>query len=272
MEYEINSKKSVRIGIKELLYYRELFYFFTLRDIKVKYKQTFLGFAWASLQPLIMALIFTVFFSGIIGEKVNLGMPYPMFVLIGMIMWNVFSSGLSNASNSMINNANIIKKIYFPRLIIPMSSILVSVFDFLMAFVILVPFSFYYSTYFQFEALIYIPLALLNTVLVTFGLGSFLAALNIKYRDFRYIVPFLIQSLLFISPVIYPADITDNEVMLWINKFNPMSLSLDLIRSSFSGSFEISINMLFNLISTVLIFVVGLLYFKRTENYFADIV
>jgi lipopolysaccharide transport system permease protein len=271
MEYEIKPKGKVSLGLSELWQYRELFYFFTWRDVKVKYKQTVLGFAWAVLQPLFMSLIFTVFLGEIISEKVNLDIPYPVFVLSGMILWNVFSTGLSSAANSMVTNANIIKKIYFPRLIIPMSAILVSLFDFLMAFVVLIPFLFYFRITLNWSALIYIPISLTITIIACFGLGTFLSALNIKYRDFRYIIPFFIQALLFITPVIYPSSLTNNLIIKWVVLLNPMTSAITFFRASFSENFSFHIDLLYSILSAVFFLLIGLYYFRKTEHYFADI-
>ncbi|MFN4234266.1 MAG: ABC transporter permease [Bacteroidia bacterium] len=271
MEYEIKPKEKLSLGLDELWQYRELFYFFTWRDVKVKYKQTVLGFAWAVLQPLFMALIFTLFLGDVIASKVELSLPYPVFVLSGMILWNVFSNGLSNAANSMVNNANIIKKIYFPRLIIPMSAILVALFDFIMAFIVFIPFLFYYKIFFQLKAILFIPLSLLITILASFGIGTFLSALNIKYRDFRYVIPFLIQALLFITPVIYPSNITSNIFIKWIVKINPMTSAIEAFRASFIKEYTLTGDFYFSLSIALAMFFVGLYYFRKTEHYFADL-
>lgn len=271
MEYEIKPKEKLSLGLDELWQYRELFYFFTWRDVKVKYKQTFLGFAWAVLQPLFMAFIFTLFLGDVITSKVELPLPYPVFVLSGMILWNVFSNGLSNAANSMVINANIIKKIYFPRLIIPMSAILVALFDFLMAFIVFIPFLIFYNTFFQLKAIIFIPLALFITILASFGIGTFLSALNIKYRDFRYVIPFLIQALLFITPVIYPSNITSNIFIKWIVKINPMTSAIEAFRASFIKEYALTEDFYISLFVALLLFFVGLYYFRKTEHYFADL-
>lgn len=271
IEYEIKPKKKLSIGISELWLYRELFYFFTWRDIKVKYKQTALGFLWAILQPLFMSLIFTIFFGELISKKVHILLPYPIFVLSGMLLWGIFSNGLSNAANSMISNANIIKKIYFPRLIIPMSAILVSLFDFIMGFIVFIPIAIYYNVFFKLQAILFIPLALLITILAAFGLGTFLSALNIKYRDFRYIIPFFIQSLLFITPIIYPTSISQNGFIKWIMRLNPMTSAVEIFRASFSTTYSFSADFWWSLTIVVLLFFLGLLYFRKTEHYFADL-
>jgi len=271
MEYEIKPKNKLELGLKELWEYRELFFFFTWRDVKVKYKQTFLGFVWAILQPLVMTLLFTFCLGKVIASNVSLNMEYPLFALSGLIIWNIFSSGLSNAGNSMVSNANIIKKIYFPRLIIPISAILVSLFDFLIAVVIFIVFAIYYKAQFSAMAFVFIPLSLILTCMATFGLGTLLAALNVKYRDFRYVIPFFIQALLFATPVIYPVKISSNILLQTILKFNPMTAPVELFRASFGGS-SADINTL--LISTGVsfaLFFIGLIYFRKTESYFADL-
>lgn len=271
MEYEIKPKNKFTIGLSELWQYRELFYFFTWRDVKVKYKQTILGFAWAILQPLFMTLIFTLFLGKVIASQVNIPIPYPVFVLSGMILWNVFSNGLTNAANSMVSNASIIKKIYFPRLIVPMSAILVALFDFIMAFIIFIPFLIYYDLFFSLKAVFFIPLALLITVMASFGIGTFLSALNIKYRDFRYVIPFLVQSLLFITPVIYPGNITSNIFIQWLVKINPMTSAIESFRASFIKDYTIGQDFLISISMALILFFVGLFYFRKTEHYFADL-
>src|ERR1700741_4345092 len=191
-EFEIKPESKLSINFKELWQYKELFFFFTWRDIKVKYKQTFFGFAWAVIQPVVMMLIFTVFFGNFL-EVPHDDIPYPVFVFSGLMVWNIFSSGFTNAGNSMVSNANIIKKIYFPRLIIPVSSVLVALFDFLMTVLVYVALLIWYHVPVDLSRmLIFFPLSLLITVFTTLGVGTLLAALNVKYRDFRYIIPFLV--------------------------------------------------------------------------------
>jgi lipopolysaccharide transport system permease protein len=271
MEYEIKAQSRFGLGLKELWEYRELFYFFTLRDIKVKYKQTVLGFLWAVLQPLAMALLFTYFLGKAISSYTSLELPYDVFALSGLVLWGIFSSGLSNAGNSMVSNANIIKKIYFPRLIIPISAVLVGLFDFLMAFAVFLVFCLYRHIPFAWEAMAYFPLAALLACIAAFGSGTLLAALNVKYRDFRYIIPFLIQFVLFLTPVIYPATITSNVYLKALMAINPMSAPLDLFRAGITGgTLNLSADLV-SLASSLVLFVTGLLYFKKTEAYFADL-
>lgn len=271
MEFEIKPKGKINIGLNELWEYRELFYFFTWRDIKVKYKQTALGVLWALFQPAIMTALFTLGFGKIISSGSQLNMPYPVFCLSGFLMWSIFSSGLSSAGNSMVNNANIIKKIYFPRLIIPISSILVSIVDFTMAFLIFIPVLWFYNCWFNIWAILYIPLSILLTAMATFGLGTFLAAINIKYRDFRYILPFFIQALLFATPVIYPIKINDSQIFQWLMQLNPMNAPIELFRAAI-GSNTINYQSVFiSLGVSLFLLILGVIYFRKTESYFADL-
>ncbi len=272
MEFEIKAQSRFGLGLKELWEYRELFYFFTLRDIKVKYKQTVLGFLWAVLQPLAMALLFTYFLGKAITNYTSLELPYDVFALSGLVLWGIFSSGLSNAGNSMVSNANIIKKIYFPRLIIPISAVLVGLFDFLMAFVIFIVFCLFRHIPIAWQGIVYFPAAAVLACIAAFGSGTLLAALNVKYRDFRYIIPFLIQFFLFLTPVIYPSTITDNIYMKTLMAVNPMSAPLDLFRAGITGGKIHLETDLVSLCSSLILLVTGLLYFKKTEAYFADLV
>jgi lipopolysaccharide transport system permease protein len=271
VEYEIKPNNKTNLGISELWQYRELFYFFTWRDIKIKYKQTVLGFAWALLQPCLMALIFSLFFGNALAVPSE-NIPYPIFVFSGLLLWNIFSSGISSAGNSMVTNANIIKKIYFPRLIIPISSILVSLFDFLIAFVLFIAMIVYYQiTLSPIHLFIFIPLGVILTCMATFGLGLLLAALNIKYRDIKYIIPFLVQTLLFMTPVIYPVSILKYTFLKYLVALNPMYAPITLFRSGFTHTTPEFNLLLISLTSSLLFFVGGLYYFRKTEAYFADL-
>ena len=271
MLQKITPPSKLNLGLNELWDYRELFYFFTWRDIKVKYKQTFLGFAWAILQPFVLMVIFSVFF----GRALNVpsdGIPYPLFAFSGLMLWNVFSTGLSGAGNSMVSNANIIKKIYFPRMIIPMSAILVAVFDFFMAFVVYIGLVFYYDYHINWELLYVLPACLLMTIIATLGPGTLIAAMNVKYRDFRYILPFFIQILLFMTPVIYPISMVKNYP--WLQKllaFNPMYAPISLLRNVLVDR-PIQMDLIgFSVSSGLILLILGVLYFRRTESYFADL-
>jgi len=271
VESEIKPVNKLGLGTEELWRYRELFYYYAWRDIKVRYKQTFFGFAWAVLQPILMMLLFSFFFGKKLGVPSD-SVPYPIFVFSGLLLWNIFSTGLTAASNSMLNNAHIMKKIYFPRLIVPISSVMVTLFDFLMAFSIYILIMIYYQVDINiFEFAAFLIIALLMTALSTLGLGTFLAALNIKYRDFKYVVPYTIQVLLFLSPVIYPVSLVSNHWLKYIMGLNPLSGAITLLRSSIS---EVPVDWTLTAISavcSVIYFFAGILYFKKSENYFADV-
>ena len=271
IKFEINPQNKLSLGIKELWDYRELFYFFIWRDVKVKYKQTVLGFLWAILQPLFMTIVFTLFLGDSISQNTNLTIPYPVFALSGMLLWSVFSGGMSNAANSMVSNANIIKKIYFPRLIIPISSILVALVDFFISLLVFIGLVIIYNVQINYIAIFFLPLALVITCFSAMGTGILLAALNIKYRDVRYIIPFLVQGLLFLTPVLYPIDISTSSNVQFLLKLNPLSGALELMRSVFMGYSLDTSTILSSLITSILIFMTGVFYFRKTESYFADL-
>jgi lipopolysaccharide transport system permease protein len=257
-------------GLKELWQYRELFYFFTWRDIKVKYKQTYLGVLWALLQPMGMMLIFTFIFSRTLKIETPLT-HYPVFVLSGLILWGLFNSSVSHAAESMIQNSNIIKKIYFPRLIIPCSAMLVAFFDFLMAVLVFVILCIWYKQTVAWNVILFFPAGILVTLLAAFGMGTFFAALNLKFRDFRYVVPFMLQVLFFSSQVIFPLQSIHQTNLKYILALNPLNGAIELFRSPLTG-LEPDMNVI--LISTataLLLAATGLFYFRKTENYFADI-
>jgi lipopolysaccharide transport system permease protein len=271
IEDEIKPVNRLGFGVDELWRYRELFYYYTWRDIKVRYKQTFFGFAWAVLQPILMMALFTFFFGKKLGVPSD-NVPYPVFVFSGLLLWNIFSTGLTSASNSILNNAHIMKKIYFPRLIIPISSVMVTLFDFLMAFSIYIIILVYYQIPVNvFEFVLSLIGALAITSLATFGLGTFLAALNIKYRDFKYVIPYTIQVLLFLSPVIYPASIVTNEIARFVMAINPLTGAISLLRSTISGVPPDMTLLVTSVVSAVIFFLGGILYFKKSETYFADV-
>jgi lipopolysaccharide transport system permease protein len=268
-EYIVDAEKRALFDFQEIWHYKELFYFFTWRDIKIKYKQTALGFLWAILQPLLMMVIFTFFF----GRALNVpsqNLPYPVFVFSGLLLWNTFSTGLTNSANSMVNNASIIKKIYFPRLVIPVSSILVAFFDFLMAFILFVPILIFYQQTISAAAIWSWPVAVIVTLIATLGPGTLLAALNVKYRDFRYVIPFLVQVLFFLTPVIYPVSMLKYPLLQYIIVLSPMYAAIELFRYPLTGAELHSTFIILSLASTSIMLFVGLIYFKRTEDFFAD--
>jgi len=258
------------LGLKELWQYRELFYFFTWRDIKVKYKQTYLGILWALLQPLGMMLIFTFLFSRT--WPINTApVQYPVFVLSGLILWNLFNSSVSHAGESMIKNANIINKIYFPRLIIPGSSVLVALFDFMMGLVIFIFLCIYYKQPVHISAAWFVPAGIAITVIAAFGAGTFLAALNVKYRDFRYTIPFMLQALFFASQIIYPLQSIPQTWIKYVLAINPMNAAIELFRAPLSGNTADMTVISVGLTSTLFLLLAGIYYFRKTEAHFADL-
>jgi lipopolysaccharide transport system permease protein len=270
-EYSISSDRSIALNFKELWAYRELFYFFTWRDVKVKYKQTVLGVVWVVLQPVLTVLIFSFFF----GRALNVpssGLDYPVFVFSGLLFWNFFSASISTAGNAMVSNAPIIKKIYFPRIIIPVSSLLVSGVDFIIAFIVFLATLVYFHVHINFvELLITWPLAVLLLLAGTLGISCWLAALTVKYRDFRYVIPFGLQIALFMSPVIYPASIIQYRWISYIMALNPMYAAINFFRMPLIDTPADIKLIIISCVSTVLFVVAGIFYFKKTEAFFADI-
>lgn len=265
----VDANKRTVLNWEELWQYRELFYFFSWRDIKIKYKQTVFGFLWAVLQPLMMMVIFTFFFGKAL-KIPSQDLPYPVFVFSGLLLWNMFSSGLTNAANSMVSNAAIIKKIYFPRLIIPVSSTVVALFDFLMAFTLFIPLLLLYKQSVSLQAVWCWPIAISISMIATLGPGSWLAALNVKYRDFRYVIPFLIQVLFFLTPILYPVALIGHPVLRYLLAASPMYAAVELFRFPLTGSMPDPLLVTISLLSGFVLLIVGLFYFKRTEDFFAD--
>lgn len=259
------------IDLFEIWRYRELFYIFAWRDIKVRYKQTYLGIAWALFQPLVSMVIFTVFFGRL--AKIPSGdLPYSLFVLCGLVFWGFFSGALTHASNSLVDNENIIKKIYFPRMILPFSAIITSLIDFAVSLFVFLVFA---AILGRLPNLMFIPVLFVGLLVASLGasgLGLFLSSFNVKYRDVRYILPFFVQIMLFLTPVIYPTTIV-RESNKYIMALNPMTGVIEAVRSTFSVNMQTDWLLLgLSSLSAVIIFIIGLAYFRKTESFFADIV
>ncbi|TSD03468.1 MAG: hypothetical protein Athens071416_149 [Parcubacteria group bacterium Athens0714_16] len=256
--------------IKEIWQYKELAYFFAWRDTKVRYKQTFIGIAWAVFQPFVAMVVFSIFF-GTLAKMPSDGVPYPIFVYSGLLFWQFFSSALSETSNSLVGNAGIITKVYFPRLILPISGVVTKFVDFGIASLILVGLMFYYNITPNPIILLILPLLLLITFIAAMGGGLFLASINVKYRDVRYVLPYFIQMLLFVTPVIYPASIAGKWSFLLA--LNPMTGVIKASRAALFGTEPINWELLgISLIAVLILLVIGIIFFKRTERYFADII
>ncbi len=256
--------------LKELWQYRELLYFFSWRDFKVRYKQTAIGAAWAIFQPFITMVVFTVFF-GNLAKVPSDGVPYPIFVYVGLLFWQFFSTALSDTSNALIANQSIITKVYFPRLILPVSTVITKLVDFAIAALILVGLMFYYGYTPHLGGLLLLPLLLIITFMAATGAGLFLSSINVKYRDVRYALPFFIQILLFVTPVIYPASIAGAY-----SKFlaiNPMMGVIQNARAALLGTTPINWILIgTSAIGAAVLLLIGIYTFKKIERYFADIV
>lgn len=263
-------KKFSFIDLKEIWESRELLYFFTWRDLKIRYKQTIVGAGWAIFQPFVTMVVFSVFFGGF-AKMPSDGIPYPIFVYVGLLLWQFFSSSLSQVSSCLISNQAIITRVYFPRLILPFSSILTNLVDFAVASGILVLLMFYFGYMPHLIGLLILPLLIAITFLSSVGGGLVLASFNVKFRDVKYILPFFIQMLLFLTPVIYPPSILGKYS--WILAFNPMTGVIKAARAALLGGQPINwILLMFSLAASVLIFAIGVVYFKKTEKYFADLI
>lgn len=268
-------KRWLSINWEELWRYRDLFVVLAWRDIAVRYKQTALGIVWAIFQPFITMIVFTFIFNRMASISSGDNTPYPIFLYVGLLFWQYYSGALTNASNSMISNAALVQKIYFPRLIVPATATTTGLIDLAIAAVILIGMMVYYGTMPYMMGLLILPLLLMITVLSALGIGLFLASLNIKYRDVRFALPFFIQIMMYVTPVIYPIKMLDHfpvfkELMLWLN---PISGVISNARAGLLGQGYIDFRVLeIALLMSVVYFVIGLYYFRSTEKYFADIV
>jgi len=264
------------LRLKEFWEYRELLYFLVWRDVKVRYKQTVLGAAWAILQPLMTMVVFTVFF-GRMAKIGSDGLPYPIFSYVALLPWTFFAQGLSQSSDSLVGSANLIKKVYFPRLVIPASSVLSGVIDFAVAFVVLIGMMAYYGIW-PTAAVVYLPFLLLLAFLTALGVGMWLSALNVEYRDVRYVVPFFVQLWLFVTPVIYPtskvtAKLTELGLPAWLYGLNPMAGVVEGFRWALLGTASRPGPVIVaSAAVTAFLLVSGAFYFRKMERTFADVV
>ena len=257
------------LRLRDLWLYRELLYFLTWRDVKVRYKQTALGAAWAILQPLFMMVIFTIFFGRLAGVQTN-GIPYPVFALAALVPWTFFANSVTASANSLVGSANLITKVYFPRLIVPTAAMLAAIVDFFLSFVLLAVLMAIYRVTPTIH-LLFLPVLILLTAAFALAVGIWMSALNVKYRDVRFALPFLIQLWLFVSSVIVPSSAVPVK-WRWLLWFNPMSGIIEGYRSALFGlPFDWSS---LGIASTLTL--LGLLYatfaFNRVERSFADII
>ena len=263
------SKRWSILSFKDIWAYRELLFFLTWRDVKVRYKQTALGAAWAILQPLFMMLIFTIFFGRLAGVG-SAGIPYPLFALAGLVPWTFFANAITASGNSLVGSANLITKVYFPRLIVPAAAMLAGLVDFVLAFILLCLLMLYYRVTLTVQVL-FLPLLVLLTALFALGVGTWMSALNVKYRDVRFALPFVIQLWLFVSSVILPSSSVP-EKWRWLLLLNPMSAIIEGYRSALLGlPFDWAALGIASVL-TVVVLLYSLYSFGRVERSFADII
>ena len=259
----------IPINIRELWAYRELLYFFTWRDLKVRYRQTVVGFAWAVIQPLFMMVVFSLFF-GTLAKIPSEGIPYPLFSYAALLPWTLFSSSMTQSSGSLIKDANLLQKVYFPRLLTPLAATLSPLVDFVIAFIILLGLMFYYG-YTPGIRILALPVFIGLELILALGVGLWLSALSVKYRDIPYVVPFLIQLGLFVSPVVYSSNLLPQRFQA-IYGLNPMAGVIEGFRWALLLT-ERPSNLFFASVGiALLIFVTGAFYFRRRERAFADVV
>lgn len=258
------------LKLRDLWSYRELLYFLAWRDVKVRYKQTLLGAAWAILQPLLTMLVFTLLFGNLAGIKTD-GIPYPIFAYGGLLIWTFFSNSVTNSGNSLVGSSNLITKIYFPRMIIPAAAIGAGLVDFFLAFLIQIVLMFYYGVRVTW-AITMLPVLVIMATLLALGVGMWLSALNVKYRDIRYAIPFLIQLWMFGSPIIYPVSMLPAKWQ-WILALNPLTGIIENTRIALFGNQPFhwkSLGISFAI--TILVLLYSAFSFRRMERHFADIV
>jgi lipopolysaccharide transport system permease protein len=258
------------LGLAELWQYRELIFFLSWRDIKVRYKQTTLGIAWAVIQPVFTMIVFSIFFGRLAGIPSD-GLPYPVFAFCALLPWQLFAHSLTESSNSLVANQNLITKIYFPRLAIPLSSVIAGLVDFVIAFGVLIGMMGYYHIT-PTQAIWTLPLFVLMAIALALGVGLWLSALNVLYRDVRYIIPFLAQAWLFATPIAYPSSLVPEQ---WRTMYgiNPMAGVVEGFRWALLGTGNAPGAMLaVSAVVTLLVLIFGLYYFRRMERTFADMV
>jgi lipopolysaccharide transport system permease protein len=265
------SRGWVSLRLRELWEYRELLYFLTWRNVKIRYKQTLLGAAWAIIQPFFTMLVFSIFFGNLAGISSD-GIPYPIFSYAALVPWQFFASGLAQASNSLIGSAQLITKVYFPRLAMPISTVLSGAVDFVLASVVLLVMMFYYKIY-PTVNIVWLPLFLLLAAVTSLGTGLWLSALNVQFRDVRYTVPFLTQFWMFLTPIAYPSSLIQAPLLRTLYGLNPMAGVIEGFRWALLGTdTQPGPIILASAAMALLLLLSGALYFRRMEKTFADLV
>ncbi|HWN11078.1 MAG TPA: ABC transporter permease [Pyrinomonadaceae bacterium] len=262
-------RKASNSGLAELWRYRELLYFLTWRDVKLRYKQTILGVTWAIIQPLLAMLLFTLIFARL-AQIPSDNVPYPLFAYAGLLPWTFFANSITGSANSLVGSAGLVTKVYFPRLIIPAAPVMAGLVDLAIAFVLVIPLLAYYRITITWQLLL-LPVFLAWATLLAFGVGTLMATLNVRYRDIRYALPFLVQLWLFASPVIYPLSIVPAK-WKWVSMLNPMTGVIEGVRSALFGHpFDwpaLAVSFAVSLLVTAL----SVFYFRRAEDNFADVI
>jgi lipopolysaccharide transport system permease protein len=260
------------VDLKELIRSRELIFFMTWRDLKVRYKQTVLGVAWAIIQPVMTMVVFSIFFGGLARVPSD-GIPYPLFSLAGLLPWQLFENSLRNASRSLVTNRNMITKIYFPRVVLPLSSVLACIVDFFVAVPILIFMMIYYH-YSPNIYLLLIPFYILLTIITSLGVALWFSAMDVLYRDIGYIIPFICQLWMYLTPIAYGSGMISNPKLQFIYNLNPMVGVVNGFRSSLLGVYNtVPIqSIVFSSEISILILISGLVYFRRMEKQFADLI
>lgn len=269
----ISSSKNVGLNFKELWQFRDLFLVLAYRDLRIRYAQTFLGFIWAILQPLTTLLIFVLIFGRAIQVDTG-GTPYPIFAICGMSVWTYFSYVLSQSGNSIIGAQNMIKKIYFPRLIIPLSKAVVGLVDYAIVLILLLFLLAYYE-FIPSVNIVFLPIFIIFTIVAALSIGIWLSALTVRYRDFQHVVPFLVQFGLYVSPIGFPAALITERFPDWVGAIyylNPIAGIVDGVRWSILGGDFLHPYTYISFSAVVVLFVSGLYYFRRVERVMADIV
>jgi len=260
----------VSLRLKELWEYREFLYFLTLRDIKVRYKQTLLGAAWAIIQPVFTMLVFSLFF-GRLAKVPSDGLPYPLFAYTALVPWTLFANSLSQSSNSLVANAHLLTKVYFPRLIVPISAVASQLLDFVLAFIVLLGMMIYYGISLKAQAFC-LPGFLLLALIMALGAGLWFSALNVHYRDVRYVIPFIVQFWMFATPIAYPSSLLSERWRI-IYGLNPMAGVVEGFRWALLGQKSGPTQMiLVSSVAAAFLLVAGAFYFRRMEKTFADTV
>lgn len=263
------SKRWFNLRLSELWQYRELLFFLSWRDIKIRYQQTVLGFVWAILQPVMTMVVFSLFF-GKLGKIPSEGLPYPIFNFTALLPWQFFEQSINASTNSLVTNSNMITKVYFPRLYVPIASVLSGLVDFAIAFLVLIAMMLFYKIS-PTVGVFLLPVFLLLAFVTAIGVSLWMSALNVKYRDVRYIVPFLSRFWFFATPIAYPSTLLE-EPWRTLYGLNPMVGVVEGFRWALLGTAPPQSMIYLSAVIAVVIFITGLLYFNRTEKTFADVI